>query len=279
MPFVTPRSLRHAVAAAWLALPLADAAQTVFTATGTAADITPEVNGMRAALGTLNPNQPTTFAGGRREINWDAVPDARADPNLFPGDFFNGNVAPRARGIVFSTPGTGFLVSANAGAAVPTAFGFPADFVAFSAQRMFAPVGSVITDVRFFSPADQKTAATTTGFGAVFEDVETEGLSKLEYFDLGDRLLATVVVPHNAASASLSFGGAVFDQSLVARVRIHTGDGVLLANGLFGSGTDGVVMDDFLFGEPLPVPEPQTWALMLGGATALLGWSRRRRAA
>ncbi len=29
---------------------------------------------------------PASFGGLRREINWDGVPDARADPNLLPGD-------------------------------------------------------------------------------------------------------------------------------------------------------------------------------------------------
>ena len=57
-----------------------------------------------------------SFGGLRREINWDGVPDVFADPNALPGDFFNVN---SPRGVVFSTPGTGFLVSANAGLVTP----------------------------------------------------------------------------------------------------------------------------------------------------------------
>ena len=53
-----------------------------------------------------------SFGGVRREINWDGVPDARADLNLLPANFSNVN---STRGVVFSTPGSGFLVSANAG--------------------------------------------------------------------------------------------------------------------------------------------------------------------
>ena len=46
------------------------------------------------------------FGGLRREINWDGVPDARADPNPLPADFFNVN---SPRGVVFSTPGSASL--------------------------------------------------------------------------------------------------------------------------------------------------------------------------
>src|SRR5262249_50850614 len=53
-----------------------------------------------------------SFGGVRREINWDGVPDALSAPNLMPPDFFNVN---SPRGAVFSTPGSGFEVSANAG--------------------------------------------------------------------------------------------------------------------------------------------------------------------
>ena len=92
-----------------------------------------------------------SFGGLRREINWDGVPDARPDPNPLPADFFNGN---SPRGVVFSTPGTGFLVSANTGntSSTPTLFGFSGTFQTFSAQKLFTAVGSNITDVRFFVP-------------------------------------------------------------------------------------------------------------------------------
>src|SRR3990167_6422964 len=101
-----------------------------------------------------------SFGGLRREINWDGVPNALSDPNALPADFFNLN---SPRGVVFSTPGTGFLVSANAGLATPTLFGFSNDFQTFSAQRLFTAVGSNITDVWFFAPGTM-TAATTRAF-------------------------------------------------------------------------------------------------------------------
>lgn len=61
----------------------------------------------------------------RFEINWDDVPDALAAPNAFPANYYN-TVSPRTvspRGIVLSTPGTGFQVSADAGSGPPVRFG------------------------------------------------------------------------------------------------------------------------------------------------------------
>ena len=74
-----------------------------------AAAITPTVDSFRAALGTLNPNDGNHQNSGRREINWDGVPDTSADPNPFPGNFFNSTtVAGRSRGALFTTPGPVF---------------------------------------------------------------------------------------------------------------------------------------------------------------------------
>jgi len=240
------------------------------------------VDGFRASLGTSNANTPVVNSGGRREVNWDAVPDAFEDPAAFPGNFFNGSTVGRARGIVFSTSGA-FLVSSDGDAGdAPLGFGFGTaagqsqDFQPFSPARMFAITGSLVMDVTFFSPADQTTSATTRGFGAVFEDVERADVTKLEYFDAANGLLHTQFVPANGTSGTLSFAGTVFDAASVARVRITAGDSILLANGSYGAGLDGVVMDDFIYGEPLPVPEPSTWMLFAAGI-GLLGWGLRRR--
>lgn len=257
-------------------LPLDALAQTMFAGNGDVAGLTPVVNQFRTALGPLNPNLPVNLGSGRREINWDAVPDARSDPNFLPGNFFNGNVSPRARGLVLSTPGLGFSVSADASnpTSTPVAFGFANDFKPFSAERMFAPVGSLITDVTFFLPADQTTRAGVKAFGAVFEDVETDA-TQMQFFDIHDTLLRTINVVHSDISGSLSFAGLQFNAPLIARVRITTGNAVLQSNGQFSGGIDAVVMDDFIYAEPtLAVPEPGTWALMLAGVAGLVTWRR-----
>src|SRR5205807_2947032 len=108
------------------------------------AAITPARDAFRVDLGggtTAGANG--SFGGLRREINWDGVPDANAAPNLLPSNFFN-TTSPR--GVVFSTAGTGFRVSANV-LNPPPLFGelnptYPATFQAFSPERIFTPLGS-----------------------------------------------------------------------------------------------------------------------------------------
>jgi hypothetical protein len=238
------------------------------------AAITPTRDAFRAAVGggtTVGVNG--SFGGLRREINWDGVPDTRADPNLLPGDFFN-TTSPR--GVVFSTPGTGFLVSANAGGANPVLFGFPSDLQTFSAQRLFTAVNSNVTDVSFFLPGTN-TAATTSAFGLVFTDVEVAGLSRLEFFDENNSLLYSrdALV---SANQGLTFLGALANAGeRISRVRITAGANTITSNGALGNPNDDVVvMDDFLYAEPISksIPEPSTFALLTLGLLA--GFTLRR---
>ena len=183
------RFLATAVIAAATALLLAPAAWANFvtfeSAGADAAAITPTRDGFRLAVGGGTvAGANGSFGGLRREINWDGVPDALSDPNPLPANFFNVN---SPRGAVFSTPGTGFLVSANAGLATPTLFGFPSDFQAFSAQKLFTAVNSNITDVRFFVPGTLL-ATTTSAFAAIFVDVEVAALTRIEFFDASEAL-------------------------------------------------------------------------------------------
>lgn len=117
-------------ALALIFLPSAWAApvMTVFEVAGaTAAAITPTRDAFRVAIGGGTVAAANDWFGGvHREIKWNGVPDAGADPNLLPADFFN-TTSPR--GAEFSKPGSGFRVSANAGlVTAPTRFGFGRDF-------------------------------------------------------------------------------------------------------------------------------------------------------
>lgn len=257
-------------------------AQQVFSATGAnASDIQATMDSFRTALGTLNGNVPGSFGAGRREINWDAVPDAFSAPNQFPGNFFNQNFSPRARGAVFSTPGLGFAVSAAAGNPSGAAKDFgdvdPAyvtNFEAFSPQRLFRAIDSTQTDVTFFIPGSTQ-AATVSGFGVVFSDVDLENTTSLQLFDSGGTLLRTEFARATRGEGTFSFLGVKFDGAPVARVRITSGNAAL-APGFHedpgaASPTDLVVMDDFVYGEP--VPGPGAGALALCG----LGVALRRR--
>jgi len=257
----------------------ADPVITTFEAAGAnAAAITPTRDAFRAAIGggtTAGANG--SFGDLRREINWDGVPDAFADPNLLPADFFNVN---SPRGVVFGTPGTGFLVSANAGTSLPPLFGFANDFQTFSPQRLFTAINSNVTDVSFFVPGTA-TPATTSAFGLIFVDVEVAGATRLQFFDQNDTLIYT----HDAlvgGNQGLSFLGATVSGGAIARVRITSGLNTIAANGVLGNPNDDiVVMDDFIYAQPnlvVGIPEPGTYALMGAGLLAL-AWMKLRRGA
>ena len=209
----------------------------------------------RALLGPDNGGEPGGKASGRREINWDGVPDALAAPHMLPGDFFNASVVPRARGAVLATPGAGVQVSAKLGnaAGIPVRFGhinptYPALFKTHSPERLFSPIGSNVVEMRFFVPGTQ-TPALVRGFGAVYTDVNLAHTS-FEYFDRHDRSLGRFAIP--AAPKGLSFLGVAFAQAVVARVRIEYGTAALGPND--SDTADVSVMDDFIYGEPQPTP-------------------------
>jgi len=258
---------------------ISQAGFTIFESAGAnPAAVTPTRDAFRAAVGGGAVAAPNgSFGGLRREINWDGVPDTFADSNALPANFFNVN---SPRGAVFSTPGTGFLVSANAGGATPTLFGFPNDFQTFSPQRLFTAVSSNVTDISFFQPGTA-TPATTSAFGLIFVDVGVANLTKLEFFDQTNTLIFSrdALV---AGNQGLSFVGGVANAGEeISRVRLTSGLNSIVSNGNLGNSFDDVVvMDDFLYAEPKVVPEPAS-AMLLGMGAAGWGciWLLRRKSA
>lgn len=259
-----------------LTLPSSLLAQTASSAAGSAADIQTQLDAFRTSLGPLNANTVGSFGSGRREINWDGVLNGFASPNGLPSNFFNVN---SPRGVVFTTPGSGFAVSANAGVA-PILFSnidatYAQTFSAFTAQRIFTAIGSNIVDVRFFVPGST-TAALTRGFGAIFSDVDLDNTTSLQFFDGSDASLGTFFVP----TGIFSFLGVSFGSSSVGRVRITSGNTALGsgASDQNGATRDVVAMDDFIYAEPTVVPEPGTYGMLAAGlfALALLKHGRRR---
>jgi hypothetical protein len=221
-----------------------------------AGDVTALVEQYRGILGEPNNGsalgtQPT----GRREINWDGVPDEFAAPNFLPSDFFNATAAPRARGAILTTPGTGVQVSADGDnpTTTPVRFGdinptYSTSFQTFSQERLFSPIGSNIVDLTFAVPGTQ-TPALVRGFGALYTDIDTQHTA-FEYFDSTGRSLGQFAVP--IANNGLSFLGVAFDRPIVARVRIAYGTVALGPNDSLEN--DVAVMDDFIYGEPQTAP-------------------------
>ena len=255
-----------ALSAILLFTPGLAAAQLVRSASGlTAASIVPTRDQFRTDLGGGTvAGANGSFGGLRREINWDGVPAASSAPNFLAANFFNTN---SPRGVVFSTAGTGFQVSgattdAGAGQPAPADFGdidatYTATFAPFTAQRLFTPRGSNVTDVAFFLPGTT-TPALTKGFGAVFSDVDNGATTSIEFFNGASVSLGVFPVPAAPGSETFSFLGVSFATASVSRVRITSGNIALAADATDQNGTvrDVVVMDDFIYGEPAAVASP-----------------------
>lgn len=255
------------------------------------------VDGFRATLnGEMPPASPpntpdgVNFPDGHRSINWDAAPPAVSQPNPFPGDFFNTDFFPRARGTAFSPVG---------GAAGATGFGLsrastdpgfmpgeelfglaPFGFSAFSPERIFAVVGTNQFDVRFFDPANPSQRALVDGFGAIFVDPDQPG-SSLEFFDINNASLGIVMVDDlvlPTPSGSIGFAGGFDDMGVanIWRVRVTVGQTGLDA---CGASNDCVALDDFIFGEPVSADEPSALVVLASaGVVYMIGNRRRRRA-
>lgn len=268
MPSITRVAIALAcptVAVAIAATPVA-ADVLPFTASGAqAADVLSQLNAFRATLGPLNANLPGSVGAGRREINWDGVPDALSSPNAFPGDFFNAATPGRARGALFLTDGERFECSAKLDnpTATPLNFGnldpaYESIFQAFSPQRLFTAVGSTETEVHFFVPGTVSVPAAVKGFGVIFNGVELEDSARIECFDAWGVLIAEVAAPISGASGFSFIGAIMTGSERIASVVIHSGTLAPLAGNLDAParGADVVVMDDVLYGEPISLNCP-----------------------
>ena len=246
MKHETMTSFAAAIVAACIGAGSAQAAEPKVIAG--AGNITPLLEQYRALLGDNLGNKPAAKQG-RREINWDGVPDDKAAPAFLPKDIFAG------RGVILTTPGKGVQVSARGGnpAGTPPRFGnlnptYSTVFSHFSAERLFSPVGSNAVDVTFVVPGTNQ-PATARGFGAVYVDVDKEHTA-FEFFDVSNKSLGRFAVPAN--NGGFSFLGVLFDKPVVARVHIDYG-----TEGLGPDDSpehDVAVMDDFLYDEPQVIP-------------------------
>lgn len=241
-------------------------APAVFQAAGpNIASIQGTIADFRAALGDpVNGNTTKELDSGRREINWDgAVPTDVTTPPVNPFNTFL-----NTRGAQFTTPGIGLSQAPPSGGpqgGLATLFGNPSyatTFRAFSAPRLFTPVGSNITDTVFFVPGSNgATRAAVTGFGAIFTDVDQpdgsgpgtkygnrNASTLLQFFGDDGRLLFSSFVPASPGDGGFSFFGIKFNDPRIASVRIIAGN---IAPGPDDDGkTDVVMMDDFIYGEP-----------------------------
>jgi hypothetical protein len=219
------------------------------------------VDQFRTDLGGANNGAGGSFTSGRREINWDGVPDGSSEPNNFPLDFFNVN---SPRGVIFNAieDNTGaalnqFAVSATVASGVPVRFGninaaYSTIFQAFSEQRLFIARNTHILEVNFVIPGTN-IPATVKGFGVIFTDVDSStggGRSLIRAYGPDGRQLSAASA--GVADGGLSFVGISFNAGeRVSRVVIECGNAALSASNNDGvSGIDVVAMDDLIYGEP-----------------------------
>jgi hypothetical protein len=247
-------------------------APAVFQAAGPdVASIQSSVDAFRRAVdpdNKVNHTAPGPLTIGRREINWDGGSNVltTTDPVTPFNTFLN------TRGSQFTTPGIGLTQAPSSGgpqgglAALFNNPTYATTFKTFSPFRLFAPVGSNITNALFFIPGSNGTTpAAVRGFGAVFTDVDqpdgsgpsqdksNRGASTLvEFFGADGQLLFSSTVPASPGDGGQSFLGIVFNDARIASVRITTGNVPLGPDD--DAKHDVVAMDDFIYGEPQALP-------------------------
>jgi hypothetical protein len=206
-----------------------------------------DLTGPLAAFQTLagdpaNGATPGEQPSGRREIRWDGVPPELTNTDAFPSDFF------RKNGLIYAS-NSGLRVSDNDFSDInPT---YQDQFNAFSAPKTFSAIGTPVADLSF-RVAGSDTAATVTGFGVVFSDVDVDGSASITLYTSDGRSLGQYNAPVRTDAAGHSFIGVVFADPVVARVVVTSGTAPLGAdrNDNIAADQDLVVMDDFTFGEP-----------------------------
>lgn len=222
----------------------------VVSTAGDSAGIVGKLNELRSLLGDpLNTTPGVT--GGRREVNWDAVPPAFTNSNNFPFDFFGGFDAAlpngRKRGLILGNAASTLRVDSTDFAGIDASYS--QQFEPFSKKRLFAPASTNITEITFKVPGTN-TDAFVKGFSVIFSDVDLANKTSIEYFN-GNK--SPGVFYATAAPHGFSLLGVSFPDEKITRIKIISGNGAL------GSGNkdvsdagayDLVVMDDFLYDEP-----------------------------
>jgi hypothetical protein len=217
-------------------------------AAGDSADIIGKINNFREHAGTLLTTAPAA-SKGRREINWDGVPVNLLNAYPFPADFFNSldSTTPdgRKRGLIYVPANASLRVSDNNFSDIDPSYA--TQFNAFSKSKLFSANGTNVTEIRFKVAGTNKDAYVTS-FAAVFSDVDNPTATVVEAYT-GNALIASVKSP--VADKKFSFVGIHSHQPKITRIRITSGNTALAAGVVDSGTTDVVVMDDFIYSDPI----------------------------
>jgi hypothetical protein len=144
---------------------------------------------------------------------------------------------------------------------------FAGNLISFTQDAVFAPLGTVITDITFHVAAST-TPGFVTGMGVVFVSVDKAQATTIEFFDVNNVSLNKTVVPVRSGgpfpvpgpivgapnAIPFSFAGWIDSSKRVARVRITNGEVAVdkaTLNDNVGT-PDVVVLDDIYYSEPQP---------------------------
>jgi hypothetical protein len=193
------------------------------------AAITPAVDSFRTSLGAVS---------NRREITWDDVPEANADPANLPLNYYN-TTSPQ--GLVITQPAAAKVSSNGSGAPAEFASlnaGNTARYQPFSGIRMFSPSVDTNVEIAFRIPGTA-TPAATSAFGAVLVSPNLSGF----------------LVPRDAAGAPLGIyvptaqvNGLSFYTIRYPTAQIYS---MSLVGDLGQGATLGTVFDNFLYTTPV----------------------------
>lgn len=220
---------------------------------GTGTGVGSAINFFRQDLGGANNGTGNSYTSGRREINWDDLPENLCQsPSTDIRKFYNANVP---RGMVLAddqsyrcsrTPNFGGQNEvARFGNINPNYVQY---FNVQSQFRLFAPTGKPEFNIRFFVPGT-KIPATVSGFGIVFSDKDNLENGVIILYDAAGEEISRHLAPNQ--NNDISFVGVSYnDGTRIAAVRVLAGNAVLGASEAFGSGIDVVAVDDIIYGEP-----------------------------
>ena len=213
-------------------------------------NIQDDVEAFKNMLGPLNTTPNAT--SGHREINWEGVPDSLLDKPL-PGDFFNQTgdnaLASLQKGITYASTGN-FVVSSDGFSSINNETS--SQFTAFSGTKTFANTTAAKWEISF-QKAGTTESAFVQAFGLVFSDVDKDSSTSFELFN-GNKSLGTYFVPAHDAASNFSFVGVNFTNNERITSVTVSHDGFLtegtddVSN---GGARDLVVLDDFIFSEPV----------------------------
>ncbi len=223
----------------------------IISVAGDSTGISAKLDEFRLVLGATLNTAPGAI-GGRREVNWDAVPASLTNANTFPSDFF-GQSDPalpngRKRGLIMTNSGTSFRVDSTDFSDIDASY--VSEFNRFSPKKLFTYLGNNVTECTFKVPGSTIDGF-IKGFGIIFNDVDAVNSSYVEFFN-GSKSLG-IYSAKTATSGQFSFLGVYFPDEKITKLKITAGNG-LLATGVKdisnGGTKDLVVMDDFLYDEP-----------------------------